>query len=125
MSWKKCEYEEIRKLKSEHLLTLLWEEPEKCEKIQKYEIDNRPMAFIKTAPDPDKEQTIWIKEFEVIVPKKRQGYGKKAIAEYLNGADVDVSIQATNKDTQLFWGKCGFIDDGITWAEIPMLYKAR
>lgn len=125
MSWKKCEYEEIRKLKSEYLLTLRWEEPEKCETIRKYEIDNRPIAFIKTAPDPDKEQTIWIKEFEVIIPKKRQGYGKKAIAEYLNEVNVDVSILAKNKCVQSFWEKCGFIDDGITWAEIPMVYKTR
>lgn len=125
MSWEKCEFEEIQNFKSEHLLVLPWEKPEENDTIQKYEIDNRTIAFIKTAHDPDKKQTIWIKEFEVIVPKKRQGHGKISIADYLNGVDIDVSIQATNRDAQLFWEKCGFIDDGITWAEIPMIYKAR
>lgn len=43
--------------------------------------------------------------------------------ELINSIPGDIKITAKNKMVQQFWEKCGFEDDGITWAEIPMIYK--
>lgn len=125
MCWKECDYEEIRKLKMNFILELPWNYLEEDEHVWKYEMNNLPIAFIRLSLDPEDKVSIFIDEFEVIKMYRKQGIGKKLICEFLEGVDSDVKLLAKNKDVQMFWEKCGFLDDGITWAEIPMIYKVK
>lgn len=125
MCWKECDYKEIRELKMDFILELPWNYPEEGEHVWKYEMDNLPIAFIRLSLDPVDKASIWIDEFEVIKKYRRQGRGKRLIWEFLKGVKSDVKLLAKNKNVQLFWEKCGFVDNGITWAEIPMIYKTN
>lgn len=125
MCWKECDYKEIEELKKNSILELPWDILEKDEFVWKYEINNLPIAFIRLSLDPVDKVSIWIDEFEVIREYREQGLGKRLICDFLDGIDLDVKLLAKNKGAQLFWEKCGFVDDGITWAEIPMIYKSK
>lgn len=125
MSWKDCDYKEIKELKKNSILELPWDFPEKGEYIRKYEMNNVPIAFIRSSPDPEDKKSIFIDEFEVIKRYRKQGLGKKLICEFLEGADSDVKLLAKNKGVQIFWEKCGFVDNGIRWDEIPMIYRVK
>ena len=125
MSWKDCDYNEIKELKKNSILELPWDYLEDEEYIWKYEMNNSPIAFIRLSLDPCDKISIYIDEFEIIKSYRRQGLGKKLICEFLEIVDSDVKLYAKNKNVQMFWEKCGFKDDGITWAEIPMIYKVR
>lgn len=125
MGWKDCDYNEIKELKKNSILELPWDWLEDEEYIWKYEMNNSPVAFIRLSIDPCDKISICIDEFEVIKTYRKQGLGKKLICEFLETVDSDVKLMAKNKNVQMFWEKCGFEDDGITCAEIPMIYKVR
>lgn len=124
MKWTKVEYSEIQDYKNNELIFLPWEEPVGTEQVLKYEKDGKIVAFIRVSVDPKDNESIWIDEFEVVIPFRRQGIGKKSILDLLVDTEVDIKLLAKNTSVQKFWEKCGFVDDGITIWEIPMLYKA-
>ncbi len=125
MCWKESDYKEIEKLKRSSILELPWDLLEDDEVIWKYEKKKLPIAYLRLSPDPKDKSVIWIDEFEVIREYRGQGLGKKVISDFLDEIGLDVKLMAKNKGVQLFWEKCGFEDDGITWAEIPMIYKRK
>ena len=123
MNWIKTEYSEVRRYKNNTLIFLTWDEPESTEQILKYEIGGKIVAFIRLSVDPKDNESIWIDEFEVLIPFRKQGIGKKSISDLLVNTEVDIKLLAKNASVQKFWEKCGFVDDGITIWEIPMIYK--
>lgn len=123
MKWTKVEYSEVRDYKNEKLIFLPWDEPESTEQILKYEMGGEIVAFIRLSVDPKDNESIWIDEFEVLIPFRKQGIGKKSISDLLVNTQVDIKLLAKNASVQKFWEKCGFVDDGITIWEIPMIYK--
>lgn len=123
MKWTKVEYSEVRGYKNEKLIFLPWDEPESTEQILKYEMGGEIVAFIRLSVDPIDNKSVWIDEFEVLMPFRKQGIGKKSILDLLEDTEVNIKLLAKNASVQKFWEKCGFVDDGITIWEIPMLYK--
>ena len=124
MKWNKVEYSEVRGYKNGTLIFLPWEEPESTERILKYEKDGKIFAFIRLSVVPKDNESIWIDEFEVLMPFRNQGIGKKSISDLLVDTEVDIQLYAKNASVQKFWEKCGFVDNGSTMWEIPMIYKA-
>ena len=123
MKWIKAEYSEVQCCKNNKLIFLIWDEPKSTEQIFKYEMDGEIVAFIRLSVDPIDNESVWIDEFEVLIPFRKQGIGKKSILDLLVDAEVDIKLLAKNASVQKFWEKCGFVDDGITIWEIPMIYK--
>lgn len=114
--------DDIRKLKVDMQLELLWD----CEEddiLAVYTINNDVCAAIHISPDPLDKQVVWIDEFEVLRKFRKQGVGYQIIEQVLKEFDNPVKLLAKNKQIQEFWTKCGFEDDGVTWAEIPLIYN--
>lgn len=117
-------YDDIRKLKSDMQLELLWD----CEDddiLAVYIINNDICAAIHISPDSLDEQVVWIDEFEVLRKFRRQGIGHQIIEQVLKKFNNPVKLLAKNKQIQKFWMKCGFEDDGVSWAEIPLIYNRK
>ncbi len=124
MAWEECELDEIKQLKRNLILELLWDcEENDC--IYKYEINCSPVAFLWLSCDPKDEGSIWIDAFEVVREYRKHGLGKQAMDEFLKQTEKNVKILAKNPGVQKFWEKCGFTDNGIEWYEIPMIYKIK
>lgn len=123
MGWKECCFQEINALKQDNRLELPWDFLEEGEMLFSYDYENIQLGYARVSVDPIDKTIFWIDEFEVIRDQRKKGIGKKAIMELINSIPGDIKIMAKNKMVQQFWEKCGFEDDGITWAEIPMIYK--
>lgn len=125
MKWSEVEYSEVQKYKINQLIFLPWDKPENTEQILKYEKDGEIVAFIRISVDPLDNKSIYIDEFEVVKPFRKQGLGKRSISDLILDSEVDIKLMVKNASVQKFWEKCGFVDDGITIWEIPLTYKSR
>jgi len=123
LGWEDCCFQEINALKQDNRLDLPWDFLEEGEWLLSYDYENIQSGYARVSVDPIDRTSSWIDEFEIIRDLRKKGIGKKAIMELINLIPGDIKIMAKNKMVQQFWEKCGFEDDGITWAEIPMIYK--
>lgn len=105
------------------MLELPWDFLEEDEWLYSYEYEGIKIAYVRISLDPIDKKSLWIDEFEILRQYRKKGIGRKAICELIKDSPSDIKIMAKNKQVQIFWEKCGFVDDGITWAEIPMIYR--
>lgn len=125
MGWNKCDFQEIILLKQSKRLELPWDYPDNDEPVFSYDYEGVSVAYIRVSVDPIDKKSVWIDEFEVIREYRKKGIGKKVISEFVKESTSDILIMAKNRQVQIFWEKCGFEDNGITWTEIPMIYKVH
>lgn len=123
--WKKCGYESIQSLKRADMLTLPWDYVEVGEELYVYVDEGINKAYIRISLDLSDDQVLFIDEFEVLREYRKLGLGKKAIRDLINNTTTDIRLLAKNRSVQKFWEKCNFVDDGISWDEIPLIYKRK
>ena len=87
---------------------------EGCEKILTN--DNELLGLIYY----DLENIPKIAKFEICENKKRKGFGKKVIKEFLRIHPLQFEIIPISDEVTIFWKKCGFIGN-----HFGMTYKAR
>ena len=125
MECKTIDLKSIKDLKQVYELDLAWYILSDDEVVYGFFEDNKIIAFVKISENSIEEGTIDIDEFEVLSLYRGKGYGKKCIDYLLKELNTEVKLLAQNSEVQKFWESCGFVDDGISEEELPLIYRPK